>query len=71
MREDGTADANVTLNLGTGGPEAERPMQLRFRPEGGGWKVDDLFADAMPDGLKQALRETIAADEALKAGKPG
>jgi hypothetical protein len=46
-------------------------MQLRFRPEGGGWKVDDLFAAGMPDGLKQALRETIAADEALKAGKPG
>jgi len=68
---DGTVEANVTLNLGTGGPDAERPMQLRFKPEGGAWKLDDLFAADMPNGLKQALRETIAADEALKSGKRG
>ena len=71
VNPNGTADANVTLNLGTGGPEAERPMKLVFKPEGGAWKLDDLFAEDLPKGLKQALHETIAEDEALKAGRPG
>ena len=36
-----------------------------MKREGAVWKIDDMFSSDYPHGLKQALRETIAADEKL------
>lgn len=47
-----------------------RPARLLFRKEAGQWKLDDILApDAFPKGLKQALRDTIAADKVRAAEK--
>lgn len=53
----------VRLDIGWG---TVRTARLRLKREQGAWVLDDLFhASGMPRGLKQALRETIAADEKL------
>ncbi len=52
----------LRLNLGW---HARRDERLVFRREARGWRLDDLYASDYPRGLKQALRETIAADEKL------
>ena len=46
-----------------------RDVRLIFKREAGDWRLDDMTGDSYPRGLKQALRETIAADEARRAGK--
>jgi hypothetical protein len=38
-----------------------------LKREQGEWKVDDVVGDGLPEGLKHALRETIAAHEAPTA----
>ena len=64
-------EVDVIVDLGFGGPEALRQERLVFRREGGGWQVDDLFAQSFPQGLKQALRTTIAEEEGVPAGERG
>ena len=52
----------LRINLGNG---QRRDARLHLLREATGWRIDDLFARDFPRGLKQALRETIAADEKL------
>ncbi len=47
-------------------PAEQRDERLIFHREAGRWKLDDIFATDFPRGLKQALRETIVADERLR-----
>jgi hypothetical protein len=63
---EGFLEVDLTVDLGLDGPDATRMERLSFKREGAEWKVDDLFADSFPNGLKQALRDTIAADKALR-----
>ena len=58
----GTVEATVRINLGEGAP---RTARLQMKREGPAWKIDDMFSSDYPRGLKQALRETIAADAKL------
>ena len=67
-----TAEVEMSLDLGLGAGEAPRRERLVLQREGGTWKIDDIVAEpSFPRGLRQALHETIAADEALAAGKAG
>lgn len=68
---DGRAEVDVILDLGLGARNASRAGRLILKPEHGEWKVDDIVADDFPDGLKQALQQVIAANEALAAGSAG
>lgn len=62
-RFEGPNRASATVRLTFPGGSGRREARLLFVREGGGWKLDDLFAAAdFPRGLKQALRETIVAD---------
>lgn len=67
----GVAEVAITVDLGFGEPGSERAERLTLRREGEAWLIDDIVAESFPEGLKQALRETIAADEALAAGTAG
>ncbi|MEO6717804.1 MAG: DUF3828 domain-containing protein [Novosphingobium sp.] len=58
----GSIEAALRINLGEG---STRTARLQMKREGSGWKIDDMFSSDYPHGLKQALRETIAADEKL------
>lgn len=71
MQDDDTAEVELRVDLGFGGPENLRSMTLTLKRERDAWQVDEIVADAFPEGLKQALRETIAADEALTRGTAG
>jgi len=71
MSDEDTAVAELSVELGFGGPDSIRGEQVTFRREQGVWTIDEIVAEAFPNGLKQALRDTIAEDEALAAGKPG
>ncbi len=64
-----TAEVEVSLDLGLGAGEPPRQERLVLRREGEAWTIDDIVAVSFPDGLRQALHETIAADEALAAGQ--
>jgi hypothetical protein len=65
------AEVEIDVDLGFADPASSvRRERLILKREGDAWKVDDLLAEALPAGLKQALRETIAADKAL-AGEGG
>lgn len=56
----GGALVAVRLDLGGG---VKREAQLVLKREGGGWKLDDLYAAPdFPNGLKQKLQETILED---------
>lgn len=62
------AEADVKIDLGFAEVSDLREARLVFKREGGAWRLDDIFAEeAFPRGLKQALRETIREDEALRA----
>lgn len=62
------AEVDVKIDLGFSEARDLREARLLFRREAAAWKLDDIFArEAFPQGLKQALRETIAEDEALMA----
>lgn len=55
----------VSVNLGTGDPR--RNLRMVFNREGRSWKLDNIFArDGFENGLKVALRRTIAADLRLR-----
>lgn len=58
----GAVEATVRINLGEG---AQRTARLMMKQEAGAWKIDDMISSDYPRGLKQALRETIAADRKL------
>jgi hypothetical protein len=58
----GLVETSVRINLGGG---TTRTARLEMKREGPAWKIDDMFSSDYPRGLKQALRETIAADEKL------
>lgn len=58
----GIVEATVRINLGEG---AARTARLQMKQEAGAWKIDDMLSSDYPRGLKQALRETIAADRKL------
>jgi hypothetical protein len=63
---DGSAELVVKIDLGFGDPKDIRDARMIFRHEAGGWKLDDIFAEeSFPKGVKQQLRETIAADIAM------
>jgi hypothetical protein len=64
---EGLVEVEARVDLGFDGEGGIRTLRLIFRREGKGWMLDDMFADSFPDGLKQALRETIVADEARRA----
>ena len=57
----GKAEVSATIALGYGETRAERFLMVK---EGGAWKVDDLFSESFPKGLKAALREEIANPQA-------
>lgn len=57
----GVAEVTVSVDLGFDESRSER---LVLKREPNGWRLDDLFATDFPRGLKQKLRQTIAADEA-------
>jgi hypothetical protein len=65
------AEVAITVDLGFGQAGSEREERLILRREGEAWMIDDIVAESFPNGLRQALRETIAADEALRAGNGG
>ncbi|HKX77061.1 MAG TPA: DUF3828 domain-containing protein [Novosphingobium sp.] len=68
ISSDGLASAEIGIDLGFSEVRDLRKATLILRREGGAWKLDEIVsADAFPRGLKQALRETIAEDEALRA----
>jgi len=69
MSDESTAEVELRVDLGFGGPESMRGEHLTLRREEGVWAIDEIVAGAFPQGLKQALRDTIAEDEALAAGK--
>ncbi len=58
----GAAEVRLRIDLGIG---QTRDIRLVFRQEAGSWRIDEFFASDFPHGIKQALRETIAADERL------
>lgn len=60
----GTDAAHVVVDVAVFGTEARRAA-FDFKREAGVWKIDELTAEGMETGLKQALRDTIAKDEAL------
>ena len=60
----GPGAVEVRLRIGLGNGQS-RETRIHFRREARGWRIEDLFASDFPRGLKQALRETIAADEKL------
>ncbi len=65
------AQLDVAVDLGVGpAAEATRQLRLVLKREEGAWKLDDIVADSFPGGLKQALREAIAAGGA-PAGERG
>ena len=59
----GVALAAVRVQLGN---DQVRAVRLVLRREGQAWKIDDMFGPTLPRGLRQALRETIAADLKLR-----
>jgi len=71
MDVDGRSEVDVIIDLGISRRDATRAARLILKREQAEWKVDEIIGDAFPDGLRQALHETIAADEALAAGKAG
>ena len=70
MTDADTAEVALTVDLGFEGGST-RSATLVLKREAGAWQVDELRGDSFPEGLRQALRETIAADEALRAGAAG
>ena len=58
----GLVEAGLRIELGEGSP---RTARLQLKGESSGWRIDDMFSSDYPRGLKQTLRETIAADEKL------
>lgn len=63
LERDGRVSLTMRIALGDG---STRESRLIFRREAGGWRLDDLIDRDNPRGIKQALRETIAKDEALR-----
>lgn len=61
------AEVAGKVDLGFGEDYPARAVRLIFKREAGEWRLDDMVAETFPRGLKQALRETIAADEARRA----
>lgn len=68
MVDGDTAEVRLSIDLGFGGPEDVRPATLTLKREQDAWQIDEIVAESFPAGLREALRETIAADEALRAG---
>lgn len=64
MLRPNVAQVQVAVDLGTG--DARRNLRLVFNREGRSWKLDNIYArNGFENGLKVALRRTIAADEKL------
>ena len=59
MDAPGHAFVQVRFRLDGSGWRSER---LSMRQERGTWKIDDLFGEDFPSGLKAALRRAIAED---------
>ena len=59
------AVTKTRIDLGFAGAENLRPATLTLKHEDGVWQIDEIAAEGFPHGLRQALRETIAEDEAL------
>lgn len=53
----GKAEVTARIDLGWDETRDQRFVMVK---EGGAWKVDDLFSQSFPNGLKAALREAIA-----------
>lgn len=55
------------VDIGFGAESPARDIRLIFKREGAEWRLDDMVSDSFLQGLKQALRDTITTDEALRA----
>lgn len=58
---DGKAEVSAKIDIGFDESRDERFLMVK---EGDGWKVDDLFSESFPKGLKVALQEAIANPQA-------
>lgn len=65
----GTVQVKVKIDLGFAEASDLRDARIIFKREGESWRIDEIFAEPFPHGLKHALRQTIAEDEALRASK--
>ncbi|WEK47589.1 MAG: DUF3828 domain-containing protein [Candidatus Andeanibacterium colombiense] len=54
---DGKAEVTAKIELGFDETRSERFLMVK---EGGAWKVDDIFSEAFPKGLRAALKAAIA-----------
>jgi hypothetical protein len=60
----GVVEVTVRVDVGFDEPRNERMV---FKKEATGWRLDDILEpEQFPHGLKQALRDTIRTDEAMK-----
>ena len=57
----GKAEVVAKIDLGWDETRVERFVMVK---EDGGWKVDDIFSESFPRGLKVALMEAIANPQA-------
>jgi hypothetical protein len=65
------ADLDIAVDLGfADGRDSARSLRLNLKREGDVWKIDDIVAASFPRGLKQALRDAIAAGSS-SAGERG
>lgn len=56
----GASQATVAAQVNVGWDETTLPNRLAMVREDGGWRIDDLFSESFPQGLKAALRKAIA-----------
>jgi hypothetical protein len=66
-----SADLDIAVDLGfADAQDSARSLRLLLKRESEVWKIDDILAASFPRGLKQALREAIAAGSS-SAGERG
>ena len=63
--------AEVTVDLDLGFDDGvPRDEFITFRREDGRWLIDEIYTEWHSDGIKAALRQTIAEDEQLRKARP-
>ncbi len=62
--------AEVAVDIVLFKDDDPRDAFLTFRREGGRWKLDEMFTEEYSDGIKAAIRQTIAEDQALREARP-
>ena len=56
----GASQATVAAQVNVGWDETTLPNRLAMVREDGGWRIDDLFSESFPQGLKAALHKAVA-----------